>query len=121
MYGNIKHAVDQYAEREYTRGVIIGMVYAFRRPVTYAELSNALSKSSQGLGLLLQQLIDADIEARRPLVSALVVNGRHQRPGPGFFMALAKHDARVNEKYTDSALMEQIWRTHLGAFPGITS
>jgi hypothetical protein len=121
VYNNIKRAVDLYAELAYTRGVIIGMVYAFRRPVTYAELAGVLGKSSQNLGVTLSHLIDVDVESKQPLVSALVVNGRNQRPGPGFFMALAKHDPRVNERHTDNTLMEHIWRTHLSAFPGITS
>lgn len=116
---DIAKAIDSRLEIEHTRGVILGMVHVIGKPVTYAELAFALGKNTRNLGALLCKLIDADIELNRPVVSALVVNGKTQRPSAGFYLALAKYDKRVNEQHANVALMEQIWLSHVQQFPSV--
>lgn len=115
----IAKAIDSRLELEHTRGVILGMVHVTGKPVTYAELCFALGKNAKHLGALLGRLIDADYELNRPIIAALVVNGKTQRPSAGFYLALAKYDKRVNEQHTDVALMERIWLSHVGKFPSV--
>jgi len=119
MMMEIAKAIDSRLALEHTRGVILGMVHVRRCPVTYAELCFALGKNVKHLGALLGRIIDADFELNRPLASALVVNGKTQRPSAGFYLALAKYDKRVDEQHTNTALMEQIWLTHVQAFPWV--
>lgn len=119
MILEVARAIDSRLELEHTRGVILGMVHVLGKPITYAELCFALGKSSKSLGALLGRLVDADYELKRPVASALVVNGKTQRPSSGFYLALAKYDKRVNEQHANVALMEQVWLSHVQKFPSV--
>jgi hypothetical protein len=95
------------------------MVHVLRKPVTHAELCFALDKSGKRLAQMLQNLVSVDLERGRPVAAALVVNAKTQRPGSGFYLALARYDKRVDTQHTDTALMEQIWLSHVQKFPSV--
>jgi hypothetical protein len=116
MYTSIIKAIEYHTEVEFTRGVIIGMAYALKRTVTYAEVATALGKNRRGLGPLLGDLIAFDVAAERAITSALVVNAKTGMPGEGFMVALAAgFPVLQNQKFSDKDL-ETLWRAHVASF-----
>ena len=56
------------------------------RTVTYGEVAGWVDMSPESVGrMVLDPINEAEISAGRPMLSALVVNRSHGRPGSGFF------------------------------------
>lgn len=117
MSRSLTTAIAYYAELEFTRGVIIGLATALKRPVTYAEVAEALGKNTRGLGPLLGDLVAVDVDAERPITSALVINARKGMPGDGFVEALMHNKCLAKGICLSAEEYEVLWHTHLATFP----
>ena len=62
------------------------------KTVTYGEVARWIGTSPASVGRkILDPINEVEIRKRRPMLSALVVNQNHRRPGFGFFAMAKQH------------------------------
>lgn len=86
MLQSLSKTIERHLKMAEVRG-ILKYYLALGQTITYLELAKPLGMFSGGseLATILGDLMEQDVEAKRPILSSLVVRSDTRRPGVGYF------------------------------------